>query len=536
MGRGLIIAIITVMLLLVGQASATDECIACHETLTPGIVADYQNSKMTAAGIRCLDCHVGTEGDPAIREHNGFEITPLVTPKKCAECHEEELQQFKDSLHDEAGLFSLSAYATVGDVSVEDGVTEAQNKNYKTNFARESAEAGCLDCHGTVIQVGEDGELINWPNNGIGRFNPDGSVGSCTSCHPRHRFSMEMARKPETCGQCHLGPDHPQEAIYAESIHGKMFASYGEEMDWSGGADGELDANDVQTPTCAVCHISGFGTGMETTHDVSSRLKWELEPAFSWPTEEKYWSGSEKYSIDPEIAARYEEIHDLPAGTLAQVGTGAPNPFGAAKTSAPEVYDTYVGEGKWWSEGETRADAFGGDSLKSPAKKRDAMLKVCTECHSMAWAKGDLDKADKVIDVYNAVASAIKTKYYDPIKAEKLDEDILFNGKSEADNLWHEVWHHEGRIWRMGGFMQGQDWQHWEGSYEVADDGSHFADWMAKLQARKDQKALEERLAMLESGHEAEHAAENGGICGPTAIAAIALLPLGLYRLYKRRG
>ena len=88
----------------------------------------------------------------------------------------------------------------------------------------------------------------------------------------------------------------------------------------------------------------------------------------------------------------------------------------------------------------------------------------------------------------------------------------------------------------MGGFMQGQDWQHWEGSYEVADDGSHFVDWLAKLQARKDQKALEERLTMLEGGHEAEHAAENGGICGPTAIAAIALLPLGLYRLYKRRG
>jgi hypothetical protein len=249
MGRGLVIAIVTAMLLLVGQVSATEGCIACHASSTPGIVADHQNSKMTAAGVGCLDCHEGTEGDPAIREHNGFEITPLVTPKKCAECHPDELQQFKDSLHDESGLFSLSAYATVGDVSVEDGVTEARNKNYKTNFARESAEAGCLDCHGTVIQVGEDGELINWPNNGIGRFNPDGSVGSCTSCHPRHRFSMEMARKPETCGQCHLGPDHPQTEIYEESIHGKMFASYGEEMDWSGGADGELDANDVQTPT-----------------------------------------------------------------------------------------------------------------------------------------------------------------------------------------------------------------------------------------------------------------------------------------------
>jgi hypothetical protein len=91
------------------------------------------------------------------------------------------------------------------------------------------------------------------------------------------------------------------------------------------------------------------------------------------------------------------------------------------------------------------------------------------------------------------IVLAIKKKYYDVIKAEKLDEDIKFNGKSEADNLWHEVWHHEGRIWRMGAFMQGQDWQHWEGSYEVADDGSHFADWLDKLRVRK---AVKEKLGI----------------------------------------
>ena len=92
------------------------------------------------------------------------------------------------------------------------------------------------------------------------------------------------------------------------------------------------------------------------------------------------------------------------------------------------------------------------------------------------------------MDVYNAVVLAIKYKYYDPIKEQKLDEDIKFNGYSEVDNLWHEVWHHEGRIWRMGGFMQGQDWQHWEGAYEVADDGSHFAEWYENLKFRKQMK------------------------------------------------
>jgi len=224
---------------------------------------------------------------------------------------------------------------------------------------------------------------------------------------------------------------------------------------------------------------------------VSARLKWELEPAFSWPTDKKYLSGEESYPISKDIAKRYEKIHGLPKGSLKEVKTGVQNPFGIAKKFTPDVYETYVGPGKWWSKGETRLDAFGGDALRSPDVKREDMLLVCTQCHARTWAEGDLAKADKLIDVYNAVVLSIKKKYYDPIKAENLDADIKFNGKSEVDNLWHEIWHHEGRIWRMGAFMQGQDWQHWEGSYEVADDGSHMADWLDKLRVRK---AVKEKL------------------------------------------
>jgi len=29
------------------------------------------------------------------------------------------------------------------------------------------------------------------------------------ACHPRHGFSIEVARKPYTCSQCHLEPDVP---------------------------------------------------------------------------------------------------------------------------------------------------------------------------------------------------------------------------------------------------------------------------------------------------------------------------------------
>ncbi|NOX20249.1 MAG: hypothetical protein GXO99_03165 [Nitrospirae bacterium] len=470
----------------------TDPCITCHETVTPGIVKQWNESKHSKVGVKCYVCHKAKDDDPAGFDHNGYRVTVIVTPKYCESCHPKQVKEFKESMHDEAGLFSLSSYGIVSGEKVEDNVTMGQTRNYKTHFSRESAEAGCLDCHGTVIKVGKDGKLINWPNMGIGRFNPDGSVGSCAACHTRHTFSIAQARKPETCGQCHLGPDHPQREIYEESKHGNLFAAMGEEWNWDV-PPGQWGPEDIEAPTCATCHMSGFGGAVPSTHNVSARLKWELEPVFSWPTEPKYWTGKEKYPIDPDIARRYEKIHDLPPGSLREVKTGGPNPFAIAKKFAPEVYEAYVGPGKWWEKGETRLDAFGGDALRSPDAKREDMLKVCTQCHVRSWAEGDLNKADKTIDVYNAVVLAIKLKYYDPIKKEKLDEDIKFNGKSEADNLWHEIWHHEGRIWRMGGFMQGQDWQHWEGAYEIADDGSHLADWLDKLRTRK---AIKEKLGI----------------------------------------
>ncbi|MEN8135534.1 MAG: multiheme c-type cytochrome [Thermodesulfobacteriota bacterium] len=474
------------------EGSPIDPCISCHDTVTPGVVKQWQDSKHSKVGVKCYVCHQAKEDDPAGFEHNGFRVTSIVTPKYCDGCHPKQTQEFKDSLHDEAGFFSLSSYTIQGKEIVKDGVTFGKTANYKANHSRESAEAGCLDCHGTVIKVAKDGSLINWPNMGIGRFNPDGSVGTCAACHTRHTFSIEQARKPETCGNCHLGPDHPQREIYEESKHGNLVAANGEHYNWSA-PPGQWGPEDIDAPTCAVCHMSGFGGAVESTHNVSARLKWELEPVFSWPTEAKYLTGKEKFPIDPAIGKRYEKIHDLPTGTLKEVKTGAPNPFAMAKKAAPEVYKAYVGKGKWWSKGDTRLDALGGTALRTPDDKREDMLAVCTNCHVRSWAEGDLRKADAVIDVYNAVALAIKVKYVDPIKKDKLDADIKFNGKSEVDNLWHEVWHHEGRIWRMGGFMQGQDWQHWEGSYEVADDGSHLADMYEKLKIRK---AVKEKLGI----------------------------------------
>jgi hypothetical protein len=104
----------------------------------------------------------------------------------------------------------------------------------------------------------------------IGQPNVDGSVGRCQSCHISHAFSLEQARKPETCNACHIGPDHPQYEIYQESAHGIRYATVGANWNWNA-PPGSLTVNDMPAPTCAVCHISAFGN-VPGSHDVGNRL------------------------------------------------------------------------------------------------------------------------------------------------------------------------------------------------------------------------------------------------------------------------
>jgi hypothetical protein len=129
-----------------------------------------------------------------------------------------------------------------------------------------------------VVTVDDEGKIDpdTWPNVGVGRINPDGSKGSCSSCHTRHRFDVAEARRPEACDQCHLGPDHPQIEIYEESKHGTLYHAYQDEYNFDAAPGTWTPGEDYRAPTCASCHMSGVGT-VSTTHDVTERLSWETQ-------------------------------------------------------------------------------------------------------------------------------------------------------------------------------------------------------------------------------------------------------------------
>ncbi len=240
-------------------------CIECHKELSPSFVKEWQLSSHAAKGVDCYTCHKAEKTDPDAMEHNGFTIAILVTPKDCGRCHAKEVLEMTNSHHAMAGdiLNSLDNY--LGEVL----------------GGPEAVAVGCLQCHGAKVKVLPGGKLdINsWPNTGIGRINPDGSKGSCSACHTRHRFSRAQAREPQTCGKCHLGPDHPQIEVYQESKHGILYEANKaqlnmEKKSWIVGKDYSA------APTCATCHMSAT-PNQPVTHDVGTRISWTLRPAIS---------------------------------------------------------------------------------------------------------------------------------------------------------------------------------------------------------------------------------------------------------------
>ena len=245
-------------------ADSDDDCVVCHTRTTPGIVEQYGHSTMAAAEVGCRDCHEVDSDYPGAVEHEETFVLNQPTSAMCEKCHQAEVAQFNQSRH---GLPAYIAYAGTEGLSPElvaqyEAIPEGGfNPDRMRNalFAKEGPEITYFACQGC---------------HNIGKPAADGSVGECQKCHLRHEFSLEQARKPETCNHCHIGPDHPQWEIYEESPHGIAYATMGDNWHWDA-EPGTLTAADFPAPTCATCHMSGFGAS-GTTHDIGDRLTWFL--------------------------------------------------------------------------------------------------------------------------------------------------------------------------------------------------------------------------------------------------------------------
>lgn len=252
-------------------------CVDCHTQQTPVIVQQWEGSTHGVKGVGCIECHEAKEGEPDAFHHEGYVIATIVTPKDCAKCHADVVDEFLGSHHSAAGKILHSLDNVLGEYC--EGAAASAN--------------GCQQCHGSEVKLLKDDQgktlyrdsgapmfdPMTWPNTGVGRLNLDGTRGSCAACHARHDFAPSTARHPDNCGKCHLGPDHPQKEIYEESKHGIAFRANINKMNldndtWIVGEDYNA------APTCATCHMSATKT-QPITHDPGKRLSWTLRPAIS---------------------------------------------------------------------------------------------------------------------------------------------------------------------------------------------------------------------------------------------------------------
>jgi len=162
-------------------------CIECHAKKMPGVMEGWKSSRMSHAGVSCYDCHVVAKNSPMASRCEGVKgsniyISPMVSSKTCSRCHPQEVEQFLKSGH------AKLASAAVMDPKKGGG------KLIKLQFHYEGAAF-------------MDKKSYKW-NEGT----PKGATGmdraarssGCQMCHGK-----ADARKPEACGACHLGPDHP---------------------------------------------------------------------------------------------------------------------------------------------------------------------------------------------------------------------------------------------------------------------------------------------------------------------------------------
>ena len=240
---------------------ASGRCAQCHREETAAVVHQFERSQHSEANITCYDCHQRLDGQDEL-EHYDFVLARDVTSLNCQACHRTEYEQFARSRH---GVPAWAAVRGTAQLSIDQiAFGERYHPGAVDRPANELAElegpaaiqTGCLGCHN------------------IGKPNLDGSIGSCTECHSRHTTSIELAREPQTCGQCHMGPDHSQIEIYNESKHGALFNAQRASLNL--GADPKrLTTADMPIPTCATCHMSGLDD-LKVTHDTTERLSYWL--------------------------------------------------------------------------------------------------------------------------------------------------------------------------------------------------------------------------------------------------------------------
>jgi hydroxylamine dehydrogenase len=361
----------------------SNQCITCHEIENIAVkqIDAWKESKHAIMGIGCNECHEAEKDDFDAQycPESDYLIARHPTPKDCAECHEQQVAEFANSKH--AHQFWL--------------LKNADRAIFENPI---STRHGCEECHQ------------------IGNIWPDGSVGECDACHPKHSFDMAVARQPETCGECHVGPDHPHIEIYLESKHGNIFKALGNEWDMRYNTT-KNEPIPIEAPVCVTCHMDG-NEKQPMTHNVSARLATESQAPWSFRT---VWDEEGLGSWEVK-RKRMESICN--------------------SCHAPDFVDTYL---------------LTADLVNLQYNEIRRFFVYWTK---KLTANGQIDRLK------------VEGKCY--------SDPVLNGWDELPEDKMYYAWHHEGRRFRHGAQMMGADYTQWHGIWEVQLDMVEMITWAAE--------------------------------------------------------
>jgi len=322
-------------------------------TLRPAIVLLVNLLFVSGAlAQECVDCHgkvtPNIVSDWRLSKHNQNDV-------ECSECHGDKHRSSNDVAN--VQLPTPRICATCHETQVEQfnggkhalawAAMNAMPTAHWQPMALMQGMKGCGGCH--KIGLKTEAELKDLKREGAGF-----GVASCDACHTRHVFSVQEARQPQACQTCHMGIDHPQWEMYSSSKHGVRFLL----------RQNNVLPETVAAPTCQTCHMQ------EGNHAV--RAAWGFLAVRLPIPEDKQWA-SDRATILQALGVLDPE--------------GKPTPRLEVVKAADVARLT---QDDWQTE-------------------RDKMVKTCNQCHSVNFAKNELEKGDQMIrEADQLLAEAIR--------------------------------------------------------------------------------------------------------------------------------
>ena len=308
-----------------------------------------------ASPSQCVECHTkitpNIVTDWKLSKHSGAEIT-------CVACHGDQHNSASDVANAKIPTPETCAQCHETQVAQfkkgKHALAWASMKAMPTihwqPMAMTEGEKGCGGCH----KIGDKSpaEIKELRQN---RSGTEFGAAQCDSCHTRHTFSVEEARQPQACETCHMGFDHPQWEMYSASKHGVRHDL----------KQKHVLPPDAAAPTCQTCHMP------EGNHEV--RTAWGFLAVRLPLPEDKQWAADR-------------------ATILEALGVLDPQGQPTKLVDVVKAADVARLTQEDWQ------------------RERDKMIQTCNQCHSVNFAKQQLQQGDDMIkNADHLMAEAIRT-------------------------------------------------------------------------------------------------------------------------------